>query len=145
MAEVRGQYKYHDNGTVAQLVSGETVITDAPMLPMEKQAQLKRQIESNTTPLGISATYTGASFDTMADGENFTWLTGYVFSNVAGTLYIEQSADGQNWYGLNTINVAANGAMPIDVKVLLKHVRLKYVNGATAQTTFQLYGYVTFL
>jgi hypothetical protein len=120
----------------------ETVRT--PMVPMDKQAQMKFQIENNTTALGISASYTGASFDTMADGINYTWLTGMTTSNQAGTLYIQQSDDGTNWYTLDSIATTANNNFPFSVDVRLRYIRLMYTNGATAQTSFKLSAYVTF-
>jgi hypothetical protein len=144
MAEKRGQYKYQDDGTVAQLVSGEAEVTTNDIFPTDKQAQLKTQIENNTTPLGISAVYTGASFDTMADGVNFTWLTGIVRADVAGTLFIEQSSDGTNWFGLDTISIVANANQKINVDILLRYVRILISNGAVAQTNLKLYAFTTF-
>jgi hypothetical protein len=144
MAEKRGQYKYQDDGTVAQLVSGEAEVTTNDIFPTDKQAQLKTQIENNTTPLGISATYTGASFDTMADGVNFTWLTGFAFANQVGNWYVDQSDDGSNYYLTDTGAITAGNASKIIVDIVARYVRFRFVNGATAQTSFKIVGYVTF-
>jgi hypothetical protein len=114
------------------------------IVPTDQQARLKQQIESNTTILGISAQYTGASFDTMADGVNFTGVTGLVTSNQAGTLYIDQSPDGTNWYTTDTIAVSASGLGKINFDILVRYLRVRYVNGATAQTSFNLSAFVTF-
>lgn len=113
-------------------------------VPTDEQAQLKQQIESNTTPLGISATYTGASFDTMANGINFNWITGTVIADQEGTLTIQQSNDGISWNGFDTITLTANNPMKINVDVLTRHVRFVLVNGASTQTVLRLYGYATF-
>ena len=148
MAEKRGQYLYNDDGTVSMLVAiagpGGELEGSLAMLPMDKQAQGKKQIESNTTPLGISATYTGVGFDTMANGENFNWLTGLVRADQTGTLNIQQSDDGVNWYATDSLAIGANTNVKIMLDIILRHVRFNYVNGATAQTSFKLSAYVTF-
>lgn len=144
MAEKRGQYQYNDDGTVSALVHTTNSPDANSVVPMDKQAQLKQQIENNTTALGASATYTGASFDTMADGVNFTWLTGVVYSNVAGTLFIDQSVDGTRWLTPQSISIGAGVSNPIDVTILSRYIRLRYVNQATAQTSFDLHAYATF-
>lgn len=128
----------------ADASGGAVNTTTNDILPFDKQAQLKQQIENNTTPLGISATYTGASFDTMADGVNYTWLTGTVFTDIAGTLSVQQSADGVFWNTFDSITVGASVPTKINVDVLTRYIRLVHVNGATAQTILRLYAYVTF-
>jgi hypothetical protein len=140
-----GSIVYMEDGSNAYQVYSANSPDSNSMAPMDKQAQAKVQIENNTTALGASATYTGASFDTMADGVNYTWLTGLVQSNVGGTLNVQQSVDGTNWFNLNAITVNAATNTPIDVKILLRYVRFNYVNGGTAQTNFNLFGFVTFL
>jgi hypothetical protein len=114
------------------------------MAPMDKQAQAKVQIENNTTVLGASATYTGASFDTMADGVNYTWLTGLAFSAQAGQWLVDQSDDGTNWYNTDATNLTANTPSKMIVDIVARYVRIRYINGATAQTSFKLAAYVTF-
>lgn len=122
----------------------QTELQNVPIMPYDKQAQLKTQIESNTTPLGANATYTGAGFDTMADGINFTWLTGIVYANQSGSLQIQQSLDGTTWDVIDGITCNAGTAYKISVDVVSRHVRFVYVNGATAQTTFRLHAFATF-
>jgi hypothetical protein len=133
--------KQNGDGTFSTLVH---ITGDDAMLPFDKQAQLKTAIENNTTALAANATYTGASFDTMADGTNYTWLTGHVFADQAGTLYVEQSGGGTNWDRLDTIAVTANTPAKINVDILSRYIRVTLVNGATAQTTLRLHTFVGF-
>lgn len=126
------------------VISDSTIQGSNAMLPTDKQAQLKTQIENNTTALAANATYTGATFDTMADGVNYTWLTGFVYANVAGTLNIQQSADGTNWYGLDTISISGTAPSKISVDILSRYIRAVLVNGASAQTDLKLFSYATF-
>jgi hypothetical protein len=146
MAEKRGQYQYNDDGTVSQLVHNTNETAETSMIGVDFQAQGKVQIESNTTPLGISATYTGAGFDTMKDGENYNWLTGTVTSDQTGTLYVQQSIDGTNWVSTDSVSVTNNptSGNKIAFDILLRYVRFTLVNNAVAQTQLKLYGFVTF-
>jgi hypothetical protein len=107
------------------------------------EAVIKQQIEENTTPVGASATYTSASFDTMADGINYTWLTGHVFANQAGNLYIEQSSNDVAWERLDNISLVASTPSKINVEILSRYIRLVLVNGAVAQTTLRLSAFVS--
>lgn len=66
-------------------------------------------------------------------------ITGAVFSNVGGTLHVEQSGDGTNWDVDDTVAVAAGVGTKFTLELVLPYVRLRYVNGATAQTSFRLY------
>lgn len=66
-------------------------------------------------------------------------LTGTVFSDVAGSLYVDQSPDGVNWDVSSTaITVAAGVGQAINEPLTGFYVRLRYVNGAAAQTEFRL-------
>lgn len=124
---------------------GALPVTTNDILPIDKQAQLKTQIENNTTALGVSATYTGASFDTMADGTNFNLLTGYCVADQSGNLYMQESVDGTNWVTTKTWALTASNGVIIDEKIRLRYVRFMLINGATAQTSLKLYGFLTFL
>jgi hypothetical protein len=112
--------------------------------PIDIQAQLKEQPFSTTTALGAGATYTSPTYDSMASGSNFAWLTGKCFSNVAGTLHFEHSSDGTNWTRTRSIALTAGQGFTFDERIFLRYVRLVYVNGATAQTTFRLSGFASF-
>ncbi len=61
-----------------------------------------------------------------------------VSADQAGTVYAEQSSDGSVWYVTNQQAVAANATVDIDDYVAARYVRVRYVNGAAAQTKFEL-------
>lgn len=93
--------------------------------------------DSTTQPLAAGDAYTGAAFPVAGWGR----IVGSVYSDQAGTLYIEQSPDGVNWDVVVSINYAAGTTPGFSVEVLAPEARLRYVNGATAQTVFRLYAY----
>jgi hypothetical protein len=114
-------------------------------------------------PLGISGTYSGLTHDTGAtqinvgqalanpplsiqpgnqsvEGGTFVYAT--VFSDVAGTLFIDQSHDvssGANWTcctATDSLAIAAGVAQRIKVPLDKRYWRARYINGGTAQLTF---------
>lgn len=88
--------------------------------------------------LAASASYTGVSLSV----EGYARITGTVYSDQAGTLYIEQSPDGTNWDTATSLSVSAATATSFSVEVVAPYARLRYVNGATAQTVFRLYSFL---
>lgn len=48
MAEKRGQYKYNDDGTISQLVSGESEVTTNDTLPVDIQARLSKSEQTHS-------------------------------------------------------------------------------------------------
>lgn len=90
---------------------------------------------SSTSPL-----VAGASWDTgpleagLADR-----ITGSVFSDQVGTIYIEQTPDGVNWDISTNYAVAVNSGIGFSQEILLPKVRVRFVNGATNQGVFRLY------
>jgi hypothetical protein len=92
---------------------------------------------STTTPL-----IGGASLPTPLGpiqpeaGDN---IVGIVFADVAGTLFVDQSADGgQNWDMVTSIAVAAGVGQGFSVPVYGNAVQIRYTNGAGAQSAFRL-------
>jgi len=67
-------------------------------------------------------------------------VTGLVFANPGGTLYIEQSADGSNWDLSESVTVVANTGQGFSKSVFAPFVRLRYVNGGADQTVFRISG-----
>jgi len=66
-------------------------------------------------------------------------IVGIVFSNVAGSLSIDQSIDGINWdYTATPVAVSAGTGTVFNVPLYGPFVRLRYVNGGTAQATFRI-------
>lgn len=107
-------------------------------LPTEKQAIYRPLHASTTTALDASASYT-------SDGEDATSydrITGTVFADQAGTLYIEQSPDGTNWDDSTSVSVSASAGQSFSVELVSYYVRIRYVNGGTAQGTFRLSAYL---
>jgi len=61
-----------------------------------------------------------------------------VFADQPGTLYIEQSRDNATWRIFKQVSVSANTVVTDETPIYLRYVRVRYVNGATAQTAFEL-------
>lgn len=95
-------------------------------------------IDGTTTPLGAAATYETAT--SFVCGGNAR-ITGTVFADQAGTLYVDQSSDGTNFDTTTSVSVTASTGAPFSVEVVAPYGRLRYVNGATAQTVFRLYAF----
>lgn len=66
-------------------------------------------------------------------------IVGLVFSDQAGTVHIEQSADGQNWDWDDTVAVVASTGNKFSFPLFAPYVRVRYVNGGTNQTVFRLH------
>lgn len=134
-----------EEDTVSSTIVGSTIA-----VPTQQQAILRQLVTLTTTVLGITATFTGPSIDAI-DARR---ITGVAQSDQAGTLHVEQSDDGATWNRYtnlvgqtadNTdpdVDVAIGGTTAFDFPVLQRYVRLVYVNGAVAQTTFRLSGYL---
>jgi len=87
---------------------------------------------TSSTPLAANETYVSSPIDTTTGGDvtaNFTVTPG----GASGTLSIEDSADGITFA---TVGATAT-AGPI-TRTCRRYVRVRYVNGATAQTSFSL-------
>ncbi len=98
----------------------------------------------STSPLGISATYTGAWLDTSTLG--YARVFALAAADQTGTMYIDFSEDKTNI----SISVSAAIGVPatplvagyfadeadIETVLLGRYVRVRVVNGATAQTKF---------
>lgn len=88
------------------------------------------------TALGANATFTGPARDLAGQ---YGYFRALVFANVAGTLNFEQSMDGSVWTTVKTTSVTASQGIVDQVQVAARYVRVRYVNGGTAQSTFRLY------
>ena len=93
----------------------------------------------STANLAAGAVFTGTARDAgTATALNNSRFVGRTFSDQAGTLFIEQSRDGTVWRGPAGIAVAANEVREFNVTIITRFVRVRYLNGATAQTAFEL-------
>lgn len=88
----------------------------------------------STASLAANGTWTGPA----RYSERFDSVAGSVFASHTGTLYIEQSSDGQNWDISASTAVAANTGAGFSETLRLPFWRLRFVNGATAQTSFRV-------
>jgi len=94
-------------------------------------------LDYTTTPLGANASWTST-----VDNSPYTrYICGSVYADQAGTLYVEQSPDGTNWDLVDSYSVSAGTGLRFSVEKVLPYARVRFVNGATAQTTFRLYVY----
>lgn len=85
------------------------------------------------TPLGANATRNGAT--RAANG--YSRFRAFATADVAGTLSVQQSADGVVWHTtVAPVAVPANTPTVLESIVSLPYVRAVYVNGATIQTSF---------
>jgi hypothetical protein len=91
----------------------------------------------STTPLGSGATFTGASLN-LGGNHSFNRHRGMVYADQSGTLYLEQSRDGTNWRVTAQASVTAGQVAEIEDLIISQYQRVRYVNGATAQGTFEL-------
>jgi hypothetical protein len=96
---------------------------------------LSEIIVSTTTALGIGGAFTSPRFD--ADGYDEIAIS--LYSNVAGSLAVQQSNDGTNYDTIKTVAYTAAATSAICVPITAKYGRLVYTNGAVAQTSFRLY------
>jgi hypothetical protein len=93
------------------------------------------RIESTKTPLAGSAEYsTGTLQAGLADR-----ITGSVFADQSGTIFIEQSGDGTSWDISTDYAILASDGKGFSEELVLPYVRVRYVNGATSQTVFRLF------
>lgn len=106
-------------------------------VPLHELVNAQELVDSTTTPLGAGGSYTGTPFSVAGWGR----IVGSVYSDQAGTLYVEQSPDGANWDIATSINYAAGTTPGFSVEVMAPEARLRYVNGAAAQTVFRLHAF----
>ena len=94
-------------------------------------------IAYTTTPLAANGTWTSST-----DSSTYTrFICGSVYADQPGTLYVEQSPDGTNWDIVDSYSVSAGAGLSFRDEKVLPYARVRYVNGATAQTVFRLYVY----
>lgn len=93
---------------------------------------------TTTTPLAGGATFTGTAEQNAAPDVMVS-----CYSDVAGTLYLDFSVNGTDWRTFPTSGfVVAAGIHEFHTAVKgPRYFRARFVNGAAAQTTFQLYTY----
>jgi hypothetical protein len=98
----------------------------------------------STTALGASATFTGTTRNLQVSTSPivvyYAGIRVIVTANVAGTLYVDESPDGNTWLqGAASAAVSAGAVVTLSYKAVNGYVRVRYVNGSTAQSSFGLY------
>lgn len=95
---------------------------------------------TTTTPLGISATFTGSAEQNDYPTIGLDWRT-----DAPGTLFTDFSVDGTNWttfpvsgYSLNALN---NYTIVDTATKFSRHVRIRFINSTTSQTFLRGYTY----
>lgn len=106
----------------------------------------------SSTPLGANASFTGNPVDTSQVGAGY--INAEANSDQPGTLYVDFSEDNfatvafsasiamTNQSSPTASNPFISGSYPYSaqahIALLTRYVRVRYVNGATPQTHFQL-------
>lgn len=91
-------------------------------------------------PLATNETWTQDGRNRLTGG-TFVAKTRYTaYADQAGTMYVEESNDGAAWTTLKTVAVTAGNLADSGwVNLSKRDYRVRYVNGAVAQTVFSLY------
>lgn len=92
---------------------------------------------SSTTPLGAGATFTG----TVTEILDFSHISVYIFTDqdsASEGLIVEWSQDGTNFDENDMYTISANDGKLYSFGPPSRYFRIRYINGATPQTTFRL-------
>ncbi|GAB7387355.1 hypothetical protein BSNK01_11910 [Bacillaceae bacterium] len=98
----------------------------------------RSKVFKTNTPLAANATYTSE----VQEALHYTRITGWAYADQAGTLKIGHSEDGVN-FREKVITVNAGIPAFFDEPIYGRYVRLVYTNGATAQSEFELVGFLS--
>ena len=129
MPYVRARYV---NGASAQTTFE---FDSALMLPAGLPVPSPAMLPEPSTPLAGGAAVNGAP----RPAAGYSLFRAFAASSHTGTLSVQQSRDGTAWYETISAAVAGGAAGQILESIIaMPYVRARYVNGATAQTTFEL-------
>jgi len=106
--------------------------------PLARLDELVREVSyglETTTPLGAGASYVGSSHDRA--WRTHAYFHAMAFADVDGTIYIDQSHDNANWDYSESAGLTGGAGAKLSSRVVSRYVRIRYVNGATAQTVFR--------
>jgi len=99
-------------------------------------ASVKDYVSSSiisTTNLAASAIFNSGVQTTSGNK-----IRGWVVTNQTGTLYVEQSHNATNWRNVSIGTTCNNGATGFEYLLYSNYYRFVYINGATAQGSFEL-------
>jgi hypothetical protein len=120
------------NSSPVVIASDQSVISTRVL-----EEGLVSTVNSSSTNLGASATFTG----TAEDVSNYANASVTVFSSAASAtdgLMLQQSADGTNWDIADSYTIPAVTGKTFMVGIVAKFLRVVYTNGAAATTSFRL-------
>jgi hypothetical protein len=68
-----------------------------------------------------------------------SYFRAFAAADVAGTLNVQQSPDGTNWFTTDTASIPASAGtgVRIEAAIVLRYVRAQVVNGSSPQTEFE--------
>lgn len=131
MTELRKHY-------IADDATGDTASVNTNNALLVANGGVASSTNNSTTPLTGAATFTGT-----AEQNEYPDVMCSCYADVAGTLYFDFSVDGTNWRTFPTAGfVVSAGIHEFHTAVKgPRYFRVRYINGASAQSTFQLYTY----
>ncbi len=100
----------------------------------------------STVPLGVNSIFYGTTRSLLHLNSGYlNMFRVRAYADQAGTLFVDQSRDGVSgtWRSTESITVAAGETKFLEAKVVARYVRVRYVNGATAQGAFELISFIT--
>tara|TARA_R110002096_G_scaffold271950_5_gene465684 strand:- start:732 stop:2510 length:1779 start_codon:yes stop_codon:yes gene_type:complete len=113
-------------------------VSNTNPLPISAQ-NLVSTNNSTTSPLGISATYTGSGEDVSVYAMITVAFKGASASTAPGTIYLEFSPDNTNWDRSIAVTVGDVASHPPHTLTPVnQYFRVRYTNGAVAQTELRL-------
>lgn len=69
---------------------------------------------------------------------DYNVIDGSVYADKTGTIYIEQSGDGENWDVVTSYEIPEKEGKGFVETLVLSLWRIKYVNGGTKQGAFRI-------
>jgi hypothetical protein len=153
-ADVKAYFEgARDVADIEEDTTNATIVGATIAIPVDVQSVLRQLVTLTTTVLGISAVFTGPTIDAIQAQR----ITGLVTADQAGVLDLQVSDDAVTWYTpsarvTDTYEGAAASA-PVEVALgevrtfafiaKTRYMRLRYTNGAVAQTAFRLSAYLS--
>ena len=126
-----------NNGILLAVAVAMLAIASPPYPPVD--AQTLHSLET-TTPLGASATFTGAARD-AGDTSQTTWnyFSCFINADQAGTARLEKSSNGSTgWVVAITQPIVAATPLRLTDRADARYSRCVVVNGTTAQTALSV-------
>jgi hypothetical protein len=93
----------------------------------------------STAAQAASAAFNGPTLD-LGSNHSFQRHRATVYADQGGTLSLDESRDGTNWRTVGQLNFAPSGTNlgTVEALIVARYVRVRYTNGATANTAFEL-------